>query len=226
MSPKYAMSFIDSSNLAIDDLIASNTLSYLQFQLRRSYSLLLGCCESIGNRNILSSVLTIRAHIEVTGAIGYLLRNLNRYYSEKMTKEELENLLNKLILGRRMGEMRVPFEAVNVLTMIKKSDLLINKMLNEEKKNILFDCYEWLSEFCHTNSYGLISGSTVREPRVLQLSDKITTSKKDSSNVKYISITMPLFFLFFEEIFSIIIKNENLPKFKKCTNENYLHRVL
>lgn len=80
---------MDSRNLAPDDLIGQNTVLYLQMLLRRSLRLLMGCLLSVRNKNHLSAILNVRAHFEVTGAIGYLLENLVKYYSKEMRKEEI-----------------------------------------------------------------------------------------------------------------------------------------
>ena len=188
------------------ELIGQNIILYIQLLLRRSFILLRGCVESIENDNALSAMLNIRAHYEVTGAIGYLASYIEKYYSKSINDDEIIKILSRLNLGRKMEDLKEPFESVNVLSMIDKADRLFMKKSGEEK-NILRDSYEWLSEFCHPNSYGLIGEGNFEKDGILEFEVPKKKILNIFSNIIYIDISMPIFFLFFDYIIEMLQKN-------------------
>jgi hypothetical protein len=158
--------------------------------------------------------LNTRAHFEVTGALGYVLNLLGKYYDASKDKEEVQLHLNKLILGRRFGDLKKPFESINVLNLIDEADKVFNRMA-KDKVNMLRDAYEWLSEFCHPNSYGLIFKARKKVDRVISFSDVRKLSSDEFANIEYLRLSMPLFFNYYDQILRMIKENESLPIVKE-----------
>jgi hypothetical protein len=162
----------------------------------------------------MSIALNTRAHFEVTGALGYVLNLLAKYYGASKEKEEIQFQLNRLILGRRYGDLKKPFESINVLTLIDEADKMFNRMAND-KVNMLRDSYEWLSEFCHPNSYGLIFKARKKVDRMISFTDVRRLSQDEFDNIGYLRLSMPLFFDYYDHIAELIEKNERLPVVKR-----------
>lgn len=115
--------------------------------------------------------LSTRAHFELTGLVAYLLRDLRRYCAGTLPAAEFEALLVRLHLGRLHGlkalapELAAQVKAVWVGKLIEAVD---DVFLEGADLKLFKDCYGWLSEFCHPNSFARqvvgmrLEGRTVR----------------------------------------------------------------
>jgi len=200
----------DSSKLPLDNLIEQNTMFHIQMLLRRAKSLFFGIDNAIKTENVIQLALCVRSHFEVTGAAGYLLHNINKFISNDLNEKELDDILAKMNLGFKPTTKKHPYESVNVITMIKAADKILNIKL-EEEKNALMDSYSWLSEFCHPNALGLIySVDTVKDRKVLFSTKPF--NQKEYDIIGYSNISYPLFFDFYDSIFDIIKTRKNMPE--------------
>jgi hypothetical protein len=99
---------------------------------------------------------------------------------------------------------------MNVLTMIDAADRLFDKMAGK-KMGVLRDNYEWLSETCHPNSYGVIMTTTQKQDRVFEFKLSRERIRINYQNIGYLDISMPLFFNFYDRALLRIQEKERLP---------------
>ncbi len=202
---------LDSNELEIDDIIGQNVIYYLQVLLHRSKLLLNSFFISILQENFIALTLAIRAHFELTGALGYLLNYLQKYYKNEINYKEIICKLNCLILGKRDSSLYKPFESINILSMIDTTDKLFHRISGDKNKPFR-SSYEYLSEFCHPNSYGLIFSSKVKEKRKVIFRKVPKLDQKEFGLSGYILISLPMFFKLYDDIFNLIKEKENIPK--------------
>ncbi len=201
------LKIMNLDNLSNNELIGQNVIIYIQLTLRRSLILLTGCIESVRSNNPLSAVLNVRAHYEVTGAIGYLSSKLKKYYAKEVGDEEIIEILSRLNLGRKKEELKKPFESINVLSMIDEADKIFMKKSGEKTK-ILRDSYEWLSEFCHPNAYGLLCEANFKKDKIIEFKASKEKIIRQYKNLEYLEISMPIFFLFYNYVIELLQENE------------------
>jgi len=210
---KYESRFIygfDSSILPLDSLIEQNTLFFSQLLLRRSYCTYQAIDNAINYKNFIQLVLCVRSLFELTGSIGYLFGNIRKYSDGEMSKNEVDEILGRLNLGFKPKTKEHPFESINVLTMIDVSDKLLNEQI-DDVKNILRDSYNWLSEFCHPNSLGLIFSIEECNNRKIIFRNS-AFDDKEFGILGYAPIAIISFFSFYDDTYDLIKKMKNMPK--------------
>lgn len=203
---------LDSSDLPYEYeyLIELNTVLQMQLLLRRSKSLFNAIDNSIRSFNFIQLALCVRAHYEIVGSIGYLFCNLKKYINGEMDVKEIDELLGRMNLGNKQKEKKHPFEPINVLTMIDSADKMLNEYF-DNKECILRDSYNWLSEFCHPNCLGLIYSIEELGKRKVVFRDNSFT-REEFNIAGYANISFPLFFLFYDNVDSLIKGRSNMPK--------------
>ncbi len=198
---------------------ARNVLMFLLCILKRSNNLYRGAISCINKREVEISLLAARAHMETTGAIAYLLLRLRDYYGKKISFEEMDDYLLKLHIGRRHysddTDYHIKVDSINVLTLIDSVDKVFLKHQEGIHRILFRDQYEFLSEFCHPNSYAqsigvILNGKKaifpeshdLEEPEIVQLDFSLKAS-------------CTLFFYMYDECFSLLEKNEEMPELIK-----------
>ena len=199
----------DSSKLPFENLIEQNTMLFIQLLLRRSYCTYQAIDNAIACKNFIQLVLSVRSHFELTGSIGYLSNNLKNYFNGKTSIEKMDNLLGSLNLGFKPKTVEHPYESINVITMIDTADRILNEQIGSVK-NILRDSYNWLSEFCHPNSLGLIFLVDKCNDRQVIFKDNVF-GEKEFKILGYALISFIWFFSFYDEIYDLIRNKKNMP---------------
>jgi len=120
--------------------------------------------DEFNNRNMIGLFLPLKAWFEIVGVLASILDLLE----QNLSTENLFNKLQPYVLGNRgEGSFRVgKIEAINVLTMIKKADNYLEKMLkkgprdstNRDANNFFTDFYNMASNPSHPSydSYELV----------------------------------------------------------------------
>lgn len=135
-----------------------------------------GCADAWNGCNQLASVLCARAIIE-TAAFFVTFETELSQLCEQTNFTAIDKLVMNRIFATRLkhlqGETSAMVEAVNVLTLIGKLD----KKLGYNDNRVLRH-YEFLSEFCHPNSYGHTQFfQIVEETATLNFTDKPAPDK-------------------------------------------------
>lgn len=153
--------------------------------------------------------LSARAHFEVTAAIGHLLVHFRDNHAGKISSGEFSTLVNRLFLARRFEMDKVPPElaeesrAINVLTLLDSMDRLA---LDDGLKGKFRESYEWLSEFCHPNSYSRMEGTRFTETEFLFDRAPHMAEMDLSNGLGHAAISQILFFHVFDECSELLRK--------------------
>lgn len=201
-----------------DRLLGQNGTNFLLTSLQRSRYMFTGFIDCLNRTHRALAYLAARAHFEMTGSVAYLLRYLNQFYDGKIEYEEINAVLYKLSLGSRTFPERnarphLP-DAINVLTQIDAADSLFAEM-GGERKTIFRHSYDFLSEFCHPNFLGLTIGADIKEGTVVYYEEPEFRDEDFTTLVSYMLISCEFFFHAYDECFSLIKNNEEMPDLVK-----------
>jgi hypothetical protein len=197
-------------------LIGQNGLNYIQMALFRSKCLLQGSMHSLNNKNALISILSTRAHFEVTGGLALLLKNLEKYYDKKIDLDEITIFIEKITLGSKdkfTDQNQIPLnipEPINVMKMIDAADTN-HKRISGIREPIYRIMYDELSEFCHPNFCGISMGHEIENNRNVNYFDALEINKQNGPFVIHLSISAMTFLRLYDEILKLLEKNEELP---------------
>ena len=200
-------------------LLGHNGIIFLQHSLTRSNNLYLGFNDCIKNTNRSLAFFAARAQFEVTGSVAYFLKNLEMFYSNHLSYDDLDNILYKLSLGGRVfpdKNLHQEFpEAINVLTLVDSADIIFKKYGNKNSKPFR-ESYDFLCEFCHPNMLGLTIGSEIIRPGVVKFNRKPDFDEGDYGVLlNLIIMSIEYFFHLYDRCFNLIKKNEDIPDFEK-----------
>ena len=183
--------------------------------LYRSKSLLEGSIAALNNKSILTCLLSVRAHFETTGSIGFLLKRLNSYYEGNIDFNRIDDDLLRLTLGATTIEIPDVPKPINVLDMIDAIDHLMNKLIfggNPPDKKMFRTFYEELCDFCHPNFQGTTSGADIihEEKAVVYLkSDYI--DDRDLIFFFHIAMSSRSFLHFYATTRNLLEEKETMP---------------
>lgn len=101
--------------------------------------------------NIYGLGLLVRAQYETTGNLGHLCQKLSSLNSGFINFSTFAHDIGNAIVGARHPAFKSAPNPPNILTCIDNADKYLSRYLFKEKKDILRDSYEWLSDFAHPN---------------------------------------------------------------------------
>ena len=200
-------------------LFGYNAIQFIQLLLYRSKSLIEGSIITLNNNRILSSIISVRAHFETTGSIGYLLKRLSSYYSGNIDFDRIDDDLLRLSLGATTIENPKVPNPINTLNLIDAVDDLIRKRLFKSKEphdKPFRELYEDLCDFCHPNFQGIKSGSDIIDAEravIYHETDRI--DRMGFTFFFHLNMSTTLFMFFYKEILTLLKKKEIMPIFHR-----------
>lgn len=206
-------------------LLGHNGIKYLLHNMQRSRFLYRGYIDTINSRNPIPAFLIARGHLETTGAVVYLFDKLNRYYKKEISFEEVEGILHKLLLGYKSetDKKRNPLipDAINAITLVESIDKVIAmeaKDTDERTKYLsnrpVWKFYEALSESCHPNFEGILSGAEVEGPKTIY-NEEPTLNRLDMTSALAMELSLKLYFNFYDKGLQLLREHECLPEMIK-----------
>lgn len=201
-----------------DRLLGQNGITFLLNSLQRSRYVFTGFIACLNQAHVLLAYLAARAHFETTGSVAYFFRHLRKFYDGTISYERVDNILRRLSLGAKTYPSRdkhpdLP-DPINVLTQVNAADKLFAEMGGHIKP--FRDCYDFLSEYCHPNFYGLTMGSEIVGKNTVVYSEKLEFKERDFGIlVNDMLYGCGFFFHIYDECFSLIKENEQIPKLIK-----------
>ncbi|KJS85153.1 MAG: hypothetical protein JM58_09260 [Peptococcaceae bacterium BICA1-8] len=194
--------------------MGQNGIHYIQLALFRSRTLFEGSISSMNHKNALVATLSTRAHLEVTGGLGYFYKKLNNFYNGIITYEQLDEALRKLTLGARIKELDKAPDPISVMSLIDATDDYFKNKI-PEKVSMFRESYDFLSEFCHPNCYGVAMGCDINSVGIIRYSKSAKMTEKDLIFVHFLLMSSHAFFNFNDKVFELLSKNEELQIFIK-----------
>lgn len=204
-------------------LLGQNGLKFLLSSLQRSRFLFTGLIDCLNRPNLTLSFLAVRSHFETTGSVAYYYSHLQQFYGGKIDFNKMDNILRRLSIGCKnfpVEEKKDPswVDAINVLTLIDEADKLFNEMA-KEKMNVFRGSYDFLSEFCHPNLFGLTIHAEIINSRnptwVVFHKSPLLKKKEYSTLISHLMISSHFFFPIYDKAFSIIKDIEEVPSLYK-----------
>jgi hypothetical protein len=196
-------------------------VNFLLSSLVRSNSILQGLSTTLNNHNVLPAYLIVRAHYEVTGGLAFFLKQLQQFKKQVHSEEEFKNILRRMTLGmRKLPDKKDPRRSRvpvidNVLDYIDEADRFMKRTFPKVKKHALRDNYDFLSEFCHPNAFGLMLGRTIAQ-RTIEYERAPRFSPKHLQTVlSHILPSSSLFLILFDQCWKIVAESFNLPDLHK-----------
>jgi hypothetical protein len=124
-----------------------------------------------------------------------------------MSSAEFSTLVNRLFLARRFEMEKVSPElaeeskAINVLTLLDSMDRLAP---DDWLKGKFRESYEWLSEFCHPNSYSRMGGTRFTGTEFLFDRAPHMAERDLSNGLGHAAISQKLFLHVFDECSEVL----------------------
>jgi hypothetical protein len=193
------------------NMLGRNSMHYIQLALCRSKLLTDGVITALNAKNGLLAMLAGRAHLEVTGALAFFLKKLNNYYAGTISYKILNKALQRLILGTKAEELSENAPApVNVMTMIDAVDEYLSKTGRENDKTFR-DSYNYLSEYCHPDFFGITMQSRINDDGITTYSFDQQLKEQDLVFLSSFLSSKSTFFLLYDSILVLLRGNEELP---------------
>jgi hypothetical protein len=114
--------------------------------------------------NIYGLALVVRGHYEATAVLGYFCNRLESLKVGNITFEDFAWNIAYEVLGARHEQFAKAPNPPNILTCIEKADKYLDTHCFQQKKGMLLDCYNWLSDFAHPNFLSNASSFTLDLP--------------------------------------------------------------
>jgi len=194
---------IEALPKAIDEkqVINRNGLYYIQGLLCRTICLIEGVFLAANHYNPLVGILTVRAQFETTGALALLLDKLIKFHEGNLDARAMGTILEKMILGTRLCELIEDHEAPksdSIMNYIDSVDIMLCGLGIDTEEYDFRKMYEFLSEFCHPNPYGL--ALTHRFDRGSACFSSVPSmSKREFGVITHLSFSLPLFMNFYDD---------------------------
>jgi len=204
---------LESGSEGID--LGRNGMIFLLCSLQRSKILYNGLVQCLNNPAVTLAYLALRAHMETTGSLAYYLKKLRQYYKGEFSFEKMDEILSKLVLGRREypnNYTKIKFQPFNVLKLVDAVDNVFSKMAKSPGQKKFRETYEWLSEFCHPNCFGQTIGVESSLSKAIFEEEPEFREHNVGQINSYMIVSCSLFFDFYDKCFSIIEKNEEMPE--------------
>ncbi|AEY65764.1 hypothetical protein [Clostridium sp. BNL1100] len=197
-----------------ENLLGRNSMHYIQMALCRSRLLAEGVLTSLNTKNGLLAMLSVRAHLEVTGALAFFLKKLHNYYNNIITYQILNEALQRLILGTKTKELSENAPApVNVMTLIDAADEYLGKTRNSGIKEFRKN-YNYLSEYCHPDFFGITMQSRIDSTGIATYSFFNHIKEQDFTFLNSLLLSLSTFFLLYDSILELLRENEKLPEYE------------
>lgn len=174
-----------------------------QVLLHRAECLLSSSGTLLLGNDIYGVALLVRGQCEATAVLGYFCHRLESLANGNITFDVFEWNVADAVMGAKhelFTEARPP---LNVLTCIEKADKYLEKHLfkgKTEKKAILKDMYDWLSDFAHPN---FLSNSTAitldKQSYRFIFRHGSDLQERDFELLGYLDVSSSLFVFLFDE---------------------------
>lgn len=137
--------------------VALNLEVLQQVQLHRAERLFASVDSLLLDHNVYGLALVVRGFYETTAIMGYFCNRLESLAQGNIEFQQFEWDVYDAIMGARHQQFANPRLSLNILTCIEKTDKYLDKHLFKEKRKMLQDCYDWLSDYAHPNFLSNVS---------------------------------------------------------------------
>jgi hypothetical protein len=184
---------------------ASNCLVLQQALLHRAERLQAGAGTMLLENNIYGLALVVRGHYEATAVLGYFCNRLESLKARNITFEDFAWNIAYEVLGARHEQFARAPNPPNILTCIEKADKYLDTRCFKQKKGMLLDCYNWLSDFAHPNFLSNASSFTLDTPnRRFIFRHEGHIQESDFQLITYLEMSAMLFVRLFDDYLRLL----------------------
>jgi len=122
-----------------------------QVLIHRADKLITATGQMLPAKNLYGMALTARGYIEAIAVLGYFAKRLSALSKGNIDFARFELDIANGLMGAKHDLFDKANAPVNILTCIENADKLLDAEFFGEKKKMLEDLYNWLSEFAHPN---------------------------------------------------------------------------
>ncbi len=165
----------------------------------------------------LGMYLAARAHWEMTGLVAHLLASLKKLYAKQVSESDFETTMKRLALGRRWEiptDLKEDVSAINAISLVESAAKYFGKEFDKTKvEQHITACYNFLSEFCHPNLMGRLTGVTLSDDkRIVNFTPEFSLDGRDLRICFSQSHASHALFLHaYDECFKLLQAHEELP---------------
>lgn len=181
---------------------AQNNLNLLKQGLcYRAMSLVRSEISLIESHNLLGLALITRGHIETTAQLGYFCDRLFSLKQGNITFDSFHKKLAETLMGASHEMFTSAPKPLNILKCLEKADKHFARLSGEENQKMLYDCYSWLSDYCHPNFLSSASSYVLdRSTGTMRFSHGEGLHEDDMDLVGYLDISCVAFNMFFDDM--------------------------
>lgn len=191
----------DPDKLGIKQRTKANLKLLQQILLHRAERLTAGALTMMVEKNVYAVALVSRGHCETAAMAGYFCNRLESLVEGNIKLDDFALNAGNAIMGVKHSLFEKAQPPLNILTAIEKTDKYLDKHLFKSKKDILTDCYTWLSDFSHPNFLSsATSFSLNKEQQKFILDHDHNLLKRDFELIGYLDISAQMFLYLFDAL--------------------------
>ena len=196
-----AIKYGDPAKLSANERTRLNCELMRQALLHRAERLLVSSGTMLLEKNVYGLALIVRGHLEGTAVLGYLCDRLKSVAAGNIPFEKFEWDVADAVMGAKHDVFSEANPPPNILTSIEKADRFLDDDYFEEKRQILQDAYNWLSEFAHPNYLSNSSAFKLDKPtQSFVFRHDSDLQESDFEVVSYLWVSAELFVILFDRL--------------------------
>jgi hypothetical protein len=141
----------DPTTLVAKKRTLLNSKVLRQALLHRADCLIVGAGAMLLSKNVYGMALAARGHVEATAVLGFFCNRVHNFANGNIDFDRFEDDIADAVLGAHNELFTRANKPQNISACIEKGDKFLNTQILEGKRNVLAECYAWLSEFAHPN---------------------------------------------------------------------------
>ena len=142
----------DPEKLSPKKRAALNSKLLAQALLHRADCLLQAAGKMLLAKNVYGLALVARGHVEAISVLGHFCKRINALSKGNIEFDRYELDIANGLMGAKDDLFDQAKATVSIMTCIENTDKYLNtELFDGEKKDMMEEVYNWLSEFAHPN---------------------------------------------------------------------------
>lgn len=196
----YAVEYGEPDKLSPQKRTSLNCQVLRQALLHRAERLIVSSGVMLSAKNVYGLALLARGHLETTAVLAYFCNRIDLLSKGDITFERFALNVSDAVMGSKHDLFSKANAPPSIMTCIEKGDKFIRNTFSE-KKDVLKDCYSWLSEYAHPNFLSNSTAFRVEQPNGrLVFHHENELHEGDFQLLDYFAISAELFLILFDRL--------------------------
>jgi hypothetical protein len=185
----------DPEKLSPKKRAALNSTLLAQALLHRADCLLQAAGTMLLAKNVYGLALVARGHVEATAVLGHFCKRIHALSNGNIDFNRYELDIANGLMGAKDDLFTQANAPVSILTCIENTDKYLSaELFGGEKKDVMEEIYNWLSEFAHPNFCSNKSAFNLdKQANRMIFRHDADLQEKDFGLVGYMSVSAGLF---------------------------------